>query len=71
MIRHRPAHEILEDLRFALEVMEEKSHAGMDAKAAETLRNRILAQIGKVEAEIAGKRVTINSPQDQTTRIPQ
>ena len=63
MIRHRPAHEVLEDLRFALEVMEEKSHAGLDAQAAEALRNRILFQIAKVEAEMAGKRLGIgNSP---------
>jgi hypothetical protein len=62
MIRHRPAAEVLEDLRFALEVMEEKTHSGMDAQSAKVLRNRILTQIAKVEAEIAGKQPAIAPP---------
>jgi hypothetical protein len=33
--------------------MEENSHVSLDHKAAEILRNRILAQIAKVEVEIA------------------
>lgn len=53
MIRHRPPREVLEDLRFALDVMEEKSHIGLDDRAADTLRNRILRQIANLEAVIA------------------
>src|SRR5215472_181782 len=45
MIRHRPPHEVLEDLQFVLEVMEEKAHSGLDAQAADVLRNGIVAQI--------------------------
>ena len=53
MIRHRPAHEVLEDLRLALSAMEEDSHRGLDGQAAEVLRSRILNRIAIVEAEIA------------------
>ena len=52
MIRHRPPHEVLEDLRLALAVMEEDSHRGLDSQAAEVLRNRIKGRIAIVEAEI-------------------
>jgi len=52
MIRHRPPHEILEDLRLALAAMEEDSHRGLDSQAAEVLRNRIKGRIAIVEAEI-------------------
>jgi hypothetical protein len=53
MIRHRPHREVLEDLRYALEVMEENSHLGLDDPAANALRSRLLGQITKVEAAIA------------------
>jgi hypothetical protein len=53
MIRHRPAHEVLEDLRLALAAMEEDSHRGLDGLTAEVLRSRILNRIVIVEAEIA------------------
>ena len=52
MIRHRPPHEILEDLRLALAAMEEDSHRGLDSQAAEVLRNRITGRIAIIEAEI-------------------
>jgi hypothetical protein len=52
MIRHRPPHEVLQDLRLALAAMEEDSHRGLDSQAAKTLRGRILRRIAKVEAEI-------------------
>ena len=52
MIRHRPPHEVLEDLRLALAAMEEDSHRGLDSQAAEVLRNRIKGRIAIVEAEI-------------------
>jgi hypothetical protein len=53
MIRHRPLHEVLRDLRYTLEVMEENSNAGLDDQYAAVLRNRILGQIARVEAQIA------------------
>jgi hypothetical protein len=53
MIRHRPLKEVLEDLRFSLEVLEERSNCGLDQQYAETLRNRLLGQIARVEAQIA------------------
>jgi len=52
MIRHRPPHEVLEDLRLALAAMEEDSHRGLDSQAAEVLRNRITGRIAIIEAEI-------------------
>jgi hypothetical protein len=55
MIRHRSPQEVLEDLRFALEVMEENSHLGLEKPAADNLRGRILAQIAQVEAAIGGE----------------
>jgi len=59
MIRHRPPHEVIEDLRFALEVMEEWSHSGRDAQTADVLRNRILAQIAEVESQMASERLAL------------
>jgi hypothetical protein len=53
MIRHRPLNEVLEDLRFSLEVLEERSNCGLDQRYAETVRNRLLGQIARVEAQIA------------------
>jgi hypothetical protein len=58
MIRHRPHSEVLKDLRFALEVMEEKSHLGLEHEAASTLRSRLLAQIARLEAAIANQPAT-------------
>ncbi len=53
MIRHRAPDQVLEDLRFALEVMEENSHLGLDHGAANTLRSRLLRQIAHLEDVIA------------------
>jgi hypothetical protein len=53
MIRHRPATEVLKDLRYSLSVMEEKSHLGIDNEYAETVRRTLLRRIAAVEAEIA------------------
>jgi hypothetical protein len=53
MIRHRATREVLEDLRFALEVMEESEHSGLDDHAADVLRSRILGQIERIKAHIA------------------
>jgi hypothetical protein len=53
MIRHRHPRHVLEDLRF--EVIEENSHSGLDAQAAQGLRRRILGQIATLEAAIASE----------------
>ena len=53
MIRHRPPNEVLEDLRYALRLMDEESHLGLDEKYAETVRRTLLRQIAAVEADIA------------------
>jgi hypothetical protein len=62
MIRHRPLKEVLEDLRFSLEVLEERSHCGLDGQYAASLRNRLLGQIARVEAQIIRESGTSGSP---------
>lgn len=62
MIRHRVTHEVLEDLRFALEVMEEGEHSGLDDHAADVLRNRILGQIKRIKVHIACEPAFDSSP---------
>ena len=52
MIRHCPPTEVLQDLRYALGVMEEESHLGLDNKYAETVRAALLRRIAAVEAQI-------------------
>jgi hypothetical protein len=49
MLYRKPSHEILEDLRNALKVLEENSHMGLDDKAAESVRATLLRQIAKAE----------------------
>jgi hypothetical protein len=61
MIRHRATREVLEDFRFALEVMEESEHSGLDDHAADVLRSRILSQIEKMKAHIACESVVNSS----------
>lgn len=61
MIRHRAISEVIEDLRFALEVMEESEHSGLDEQAAGVLRSRILSQIEKMKAYIAPEPVLDSS----------
>ncbi len=41
---------MLRNLRFALGVLEERSHIGLDDKTAEAVRNRLLRQILAIEA---------------------
>jgi hypothetical protein len=53
MIRHRPLKEVLEDLRFSLEVLDERSQCGLDTEYAEILRKRVLNQIARIEEQIA------------------
>lgn len=40
---------MLKDLRFALDVMEERSHIGLNDKAARTLREMLLRRIVETE----------------------
>jgi hypothetical protein len=42
----------LRDLRFALEVMEERSHLGLDSEAAKNMKKTILNRISEAEKEI-------------------
>ena len=62
MICHRPLTEVLEDLRYALRVMDEETHLGLDGKYADTLRGTLLHQIAKVEADIARELATSHNP---------
>ena len=41
MIRHRPPADVLEDLRYALQVMNEAGHLGLDDKYIESLRQTL------------------------------
>jgi hypothetical protein len=45
--------EFLEDLRFALDVMEERSHLGLDGETASTLRNALLHRIAATENSLS------------------
>jgi hypothetical protein len=49
-------------LRFALKVMEERSHLGLDAQVTQILRDTILSQIERVEALIERVRVSAAVP---------
>jgi hypothetical protein len=41
--------QILSDLRFALDVMDERSHIGLDDERAATVRRVLLRRIGNAE----------------------
>jgi hypothetical protein len=62
MIRHRPPNEVLEDLRYALQVLNEDDHLGLDDKYAETLRRTLFRRIAAVEAQIARESGNIAQP---------
>ena len=49
---------VLKDLRFALEVMEERSHIGLDDKAAGQVRNALQRLILSTEKAIGFPRST-------------
>ena len=68
MIRHRPPREVLEDLRFALEAMEENSHLGLDVGAANAVRDTLLRQIARLEAEIA-RELLASSPSNRSLKL--
>ncbi|HTB98864.1 MAG TPA: hypothetical protein VK716_17775 [Terracidiphilus sp.] len=41
---------LLEDLHFALNVMEEKSHLGLDSNSANRIKTILLRRIGEIES---------------------
>jgi hypothetical protein len=49
----RPNPELVTELRFALDVMEENSHLGLDNEAAGKLRNILLRRIKEAETALS------------------
>jgi hypothetical protein len=41
---------LLEDLHFALNVMEEKAHLGLDSNTADRLKTILVRRIGEIES---------------------
>lgn len=62
---------MLEDLRYALRVMDERSHLGLDHKYAETVRGSLLRQIAAVEAEIVRESGTSHRPTCPVLELPE
>ena len=52
MLSENPAY--VEDLRFALEIMDEYSHLGLDSEHAAKLRSLMQQQIAKAEDALRG-----------------
>jgi hypothetical protein len=52
----------IEDLRFALEVMEDRSHLGLNAERAAKLRNLMHRRISVAEEALAKNPARITSP---------
>lgn len=50
MMYSAPNPDLVTELRYALEVMEEYSHLGLDNAAASKLRSILLRRIGEAEA---------------------
>ena len=50
-----PNPDAVTELRFALDVMEEYSHLGLDDEAANRLRNILLRRIDEAEAAVSSK----------------
>jgi hypothetical protein len=48
-----PKPELANELRFALDVMEENSHLGLDDESAKRLRNILLRRIKQAENEFS------------------
>ena len=71
MIRHRPPIEVLEDLRYALRVMDEESHLGLDDTYAEIVRGSLLRQIAAVEDQIARESGTSHSRTSPVVELPE
>ena len=54
------------DLRYALDVMEEYSHLGLDDEAARKLREILIRQIGNTHAALSNRPATpVRFPADQ------
>jgi hypothetical protein len=53
MMYSTPNPDLVTELRYALEVMEEYSHLGLDSEAASKLRSILLRRIDEAEAAIS------------------
>ncbi len=53
MMYTTPNPDLVTELRYALEVMEEYSHLGLDSEAASKLRSILLRRIDQAEAAIS------------------
>ena len=51
-----PKPELANELRYALDVMEENSHLGLDDEAAKRLRNILLRRIKQAESSASAHR---------------
>jgi hypothetical protein len=47
--------DLVNELRYALDVMEEYSHLGLDNEAAGKLRSILVRRIGEAEAALSGR----------------
>ena len=54
IMNSRPNPELVTELRYALDVMEEYSHLGLDNEAAGRLRGILLRRITDAEAALSG-----------------
>ena len=50
-----PKPELANELRYALDVMEENSHLGLDDEAANRLRNILLRRIKQAETDVSAR----------------
>ena len=55
MMYSAPNPDLVTELRYALGVMEEYSHLGLDSEAASKLRNILLRRISEAEAALSGR----------------
>jgi hypothetical protein len=66
MVNARQNPEVANELRYALDVMEEHSHLGLDAEAAGKLRTILLRRISQAEsAESAGATAPVHFPLEE------
>jgi hypothetical protein len=72
MIYRRPSHELLAELRYALQVMEEKTHLGLDDPTANKLKTILLRRIGKMEDALDRDRaISTTDPISPLPEIPE
>jgi hypothetical protein len=55
MMYSAPNPDLVTELRYALGVMEEYSHLGLDSEAASKLRNILLRRISEAEAALSSR----------------